>query len=158
MPASPCSICEQVAGRVTAPGGPIHDDGWWLVSHHTGPHTDPGELIVQVRRHCESLGELTAAEAAALGPVLRAAVGAIERVVRPERTYVATYGERVRHVHFFLLPRTRALPAGHVVSDLYRKARMWLRRTGLARNPTAAERAQTAARIREDEAWRRSST
>jgi diadenosine tetraphosphate (Ap4A) HIT family hydrolase len=158
MPASPCSICEQVAGRITAPGGPIHDDGLWLVSHHTGPHTDPGELIVQVRRHCESLGDLTGAEAAALGPVLRAAVGAIERVVRPERTYAASYGERVRHVHFFLLPRTRALPAGHVVSDLYRKARMWLRRTGLARNPTAVERAQTAARIREDEAWRRSST
>jgi diadenosine tetraphosphate (Ap4A) HIT family hydrolase len=157
MPASPCSICEQVAGRVAAPGGPIHDDGLWLVSHHTGPHTDPGELIVQLRRHCESLGELTTAEAAALGPVLQAAVGAIERVVRPERTYVATYGERVRHVHFFLLPRTRALPAGHVVSDLYRKARMWLRRTGLARNPTAEERAQAAARIREDKAWRRSS-
>jgi hypothetical protein len=82
----------------------------------------------------------------------------VERVLRPERTYVASYGERVRHVHFFLLPRTRALPAGHVVSDLYRKARMWLRRTGLARNPTAGERTQTAARIREDEAWRRSST
>jgi diadenosine tetraphosphate (Ap4A) HIT family hydrolase len=158
MPASPCSVCEHVAGRVTAPGGPIHDDGLWLVSHHTGPHTDPGELIVQVRRHCESLAELTAAEAAALGPVLRAAVSAIERVVRPERTYVATYGERVRHVHFFILPRTRALPPGHVVSDLYRKARMWLRRMGLARNPTAEERAQAALRIREDEAWRPSST
>jgi diadenosine tetraphosphate (Ap4A) HIT family hydrolase len=158
MPASPCSICDLVAGRIAPPGGPIHDDGLWLVGHHTGPHTDPGELIVQTRRHCESLGALTEAEAAALGPVLRAAVGAVERVVRPERTYVATYGERVRHVHFFVLPRTRALPPGHVVSDLYRKARMWLRRMRLARNPTAAERAQTAARIREDDAWRRSST
>jgi diadenosine tetraphosphate (Ap4A) HIT family hydrolase len=158
MPASPSSICDLVAGRIAPPGGPIHDDGLWLVGHHTGPHTDPGELIVQTRRHCESLGALTEAEAAALGPVLRAAVGAVERVVRPERTYVATYGERVRHVHFFVLPRTRALPPGHVVSDLYRKARMWLRRMRLARNPTAAERAQTAARIREDDAWRRSST
>jgi diadenosine tetraphosphate (Ap4A) HIT family hydrolase len=158
MPAPPCSICDQVAGRVPAPGGPIHDDGLWVVSHHTGPHTDPGELIVKARRHCESLAELTPAEAAALGPVLRAAVSAIERVVRPERTYVASYGERVRHVHFFLLPRTRALPAGHVLSDLYRRVRMWLRQAGLARNPTAADRAQAAARIREDEAWRPSST
>ena len=154
----PCSICEQVAGRLAAPGGPIHDDGLWLVSHHTGPHTDPGELIVKVRRHCESLGDLTPAEAAALGPVLRASVAALERVVRPERTYVASYNEGVRHVHFFLLPRTRALPAGHVVSDLYRKGRMWLRRAGVARNPTQAERAETAARLREDPAWRPSST
>jgi diadenosine tetraphosphate (Ap4A) HIT family hydrolase len=104
------------------------------------------------------LAELTAAEAAALGPVLRDAVAGIERVVRPERTYVASYGERVRHVHFFLLPRTRGLPPGHVTSDLYRKLRMWLRRARLARNPTAAERADAAGRIREDPAWRRSST
>lgn len=157
MSASPCSICDQVAGRAVAPGGSIHDDGLWLVSHHPGPQADPGELIVQTRRHCESLAALTDAEAAALGPVLQATVAAVERVIRPERTYVATYGERVRHVHFFVLPRTRALPPGHVVSDLYRKGRMWLRRIGLARNPTAAERAQAAASIREDAAWRRSS-
>jgi diadenosine tetraphosphate (Ap4A) HIT family hydrolase len=158
MADSSCSICDQVAGRITAPGGAIYDDGLWLVSHHTGPHTDPGELIVKLRRHCESLADLTAAEATALGPVLRAGVAAIERVVRPERTYVASYNERIRHVHFFLLPRTRSLPAGHVTSDLYRKARMWLRRTGAARNPTEADRAAAAARLREDPAWRASST
>jgi diadenosine tetraphosphate (Ap4A) HIT family hydrolase len=158
MADSPCSICDQVAGRITAPGGVIYDDGFWLVSHHTGPHTDPGELIVQVRRHCESLAELTADEAAALGSVLKAGVAAIERVVRPERTYVASYNERIRHVHFFLLPRTRSLPAGHVTSDLYRKARMWLRRGGVARNPTEGDRAAAAARIRQDPAWRASST
>ena len=71
---------------------------------------------------------------------------------------MASYGERVRHVHFFLLPRTRALPPGHVVSDLYRKLRMWLRRARLARNPTAQERAAAAERIREDAAWKRSNT
>ena len=158
MSASPCTICEQIAGRVVAPGGPVYDDGLWMVSHHTGPHTDPGELIIKLRRHCESLAELTDAEAAALGPILRAGVGAIERVVGPERTYVASYNERVRHVHFFLLPRTRSLPAGHVTSDLYRKARMLLRRAGVARNPAQAERAAAAARIREDPAWKVSST
>jgi diadenosine tetraphosphate (Ap4A) HIT family hydrolase len=158
MPDAPCTICEQVAGRITAPGGPIYDDGLWLVSHHTGPHTDPGELIIKVRRHCETLADLTAAEAAALGPILRAGVAAIERLIRPERTYVASYNESVRHVHFFLLPRTRALPAGHVTSDLYRKARMWLRRAGVSSNPTAADRAEAAARLREDPAWRASST
>ena len=45
MADSSCAICDQVAGRITAPGGAIYDDGLWLVSHHTGPHTDPGELI-----------------------------------------------------------------------------------------------------------------
>ena len=123
-----------IAGRVAAPGGPIYDDGLWLVSHHTGPHTDPGELIIKVRRHCESLADLTPAEAAALGPILRAGVAAIERIVRPERTYVASYNERIRHVHFFLLPRTRSLPA---ISACSSPGRMRMRDTGCVESRSA---------------------
>jgi diadenosine tetraphosphate (Ap4A) HIT family hydrolase len=153
-----CSVCAEVAGTIAAPGGVVFRNEWWEVAHHTGPWTDPGELIVKARRHVESLAGLTQAESAALGPVLRAAVAAVERVVRPERVYVASYGERVRHVHFFLLPRTASLPAGHVVSDVYRRARSLLRQWGVARNPTAAARADAAARIRDDEAWKALST
>jgi diadenosine tetraphosphate (Ap4A) HIT family hydrolase len=158
MSGTVCTFCEEVAGRSTAPGGPIHDDGLWLVSHHTGPFTDPGELIVKLRRHAESLADLTPAETSALGPVLRAAATAVERVVRPERVYVASFGERIRHLHFYILPRTAALPAGHVTSDLYKRGRTLLRGWGLARNPTAAARADMAARIRQDDAWKRLST
>lgn len=154
----PCPICEEVAGRRPAPGGPIHDDGLWLVTHHLGPYTDPGELIVKLRRHAESLADLTPAEADAVGPILQAGVAAIERVVAPERVYVASYGERVRHLHFFLLPRTRTLPAGHVLSDLYRQGRMLLRRAGVVPNPGADARARAAQQIREDPAWKPSNT
>jgi diadenosine tetraphosphate (Ap4A) HIT family hydrolase len=143
-----CSACAEVAGEVSAPGKVILDDGLWFVSHHTGPYTDPGELIVKTRRHCESLAELTPAEAAALGPLLRAAVAALERVIVAERIYAVSFNERVRHVHFLLLPRTAAMPRGHVISDLYRRARNLLRRVGLLRNPSAAARADAADRIR----------
>lgn len=143
-----CSACAEVAGEVSAPGKVILDDGLWFVSHHTGPYTDPGELIVKTRRHCESLAELTPAEAAALGPLLRAVVAALERVIVAERIYAVSFNERVRHVHFLLLPRTAAMPRGHVISDLYRRARNLLRRVGLLRNPSAAARADAADRIR----------
>lgn len=155
MTATACPMCEEVAGRRVAPGGPIHDDEGWLVSHHPGAFTDPGELIVKARRHVESLAQLTAEETAALGPILRAAVAAVERVVRPERVYVASFSERVRHVHFYVLPRTANLPAGHVLSDVYKRGRTLLRGWGVAPNPSAAARAEVAARIREDEAWKR---
>ena len=158
MAAERCSVCAEVAGRIATPGGPIFENEWWNVAHHAGPWTDPGELIVKVRRHCESLSELTPAEAASLGPVLRAAVAAVERAVQPERVYVACWGERVRHVHFFLLPRTRSLPAGHVTSDLYRKGRSLLRLWGISADPPTAARADAAARIRNDEAWKALST
>jgi diadenosine tetraphosphate (Ap4A) HIT family hydrolase len=153
-----CNVCAELAGRVAAPGGVVFQDEWWQVAHHTGPYTDPGELIVKARRHVESVAQLTDPESAALGPVLRAAVMAVERVVRPERVYVASYGERVRHVHFFLLPRTNSLPAGHILSDVYRRGRSFLRRWGVAANPSTAARADAAGRIRDDEAWKSLST
>lgn len=137
-----------MAGEVSAPGSVILDDGLWFVSHHTGPCTDPGELIVKTRRHCESLSELTGAEAAALGPLLTSAVAALERVVNAERIYAVSFNERIRHVHFLLLPRTAAMPRGHVISDLYRRARSLLRKAGVVTNPTAAARAEAATRVR----------
>jgi diadenosine tetraphosphate (Ap4A) HIT family hydrolase len=151
-PARRCSACAEVAGDSSAPGGVILDDGLWYVSHHTGRYTDPGELIVKTRRHCESLAELTPEEARALGPLLRAAVGALERVVEAERIYAVSFNERLRHVHFLLLPRTAAMPRGHVISDIYRRIRNVLRKVGVARNPTAAARADVAERLRQE--WR----
>jgi diadenosine tetraphosphate (Ap4A) HIT family hydrolase len=145
-----CSACAEVAGELSAPGGIIFDDGLWFVSHHTGSYTDPGELIAKTRRHCESLSELNLREAAALGPLLMACVGALTHVVVSERVYAVSFNERVRHVHFLLLPRTLAMPRGHVISDVYRRIRALLRKVGLARNPTAEERAAVAVRIRQE--------
>ena len=108
-----------------------------------------------LRRHAESMAALTGAEASALGPILRAGVTAIERIVKPERVYVASFNERVRHVHFFLLPRTGAMPAGHVASDLFRRGRGILRSWGVARNPSGAGRAAAVERIRDEDVWRR---
>ncbi len=144
-----CSACAEVAGEVVAPGGVIHDDGHWLVSHHTGAFTDPGELIVKTRRHCESLAELTREEAESLGPLLRSATQALEQVTAAERIYAVSFNARVRHLHFLLLPRTKDMPRGHVISDLYRRARNFFRKLHLPRNPTVAERATAAAHIRE---------
>ena len=150
MSAPECSACAEIAGESPAPGGIILDNGLWFVSHHRGLYTDPGELIAKTRRHCESLSDLTVAEAAALGPVLRACVRAMTHVVVAERIYAVSFNERVRHVHFLLLPRTASMPRGHVVSDVYRRIRTVLRKVGLARNPTVEDRAAVAVRIRQE--------
>ena len=144
-----CSACAEIAGELSAPGGIIIDDALWFVSHHTGPYTDPGELIVKTRRHCESLSDLTSEEAQALGPLLKACVAALTHAVVSERIYAVSFNERVRHVHFLLLPRTAAMPKGHVISDIYRRVRALLRKVGVARNPTTEERAAAALRIRQ---------
>jgi diadenosine tetraphosphate (Ap4A) HIT family hydrolase len=150
-----CPRCAIIDGRSPTPGGTIYDDGLWVVVQHPGQESDPGELFVVLRRHAESMAALTGAEASALGPILRAGVTAIERVVKPERVYVASFNERVRHLHFYLLARTGAMPAGHVTSDLFRRGRGILRKWGIAPRPSVEERAGTVERIREEDVWRR---
>ena len=74
-----------------------HNDSWKIAgAGRAAPdklvqvtYTDPGELIVKTRRHCESLAELTPDEAASLGPVLHSAVRALETVVPAERSRLA---------------------------------------------------------------------
>jgi diadenosine tetraphosphate (Ap4A) HIT family hydrolase len=152
-PARPrCPACAEMAGETSAPGGVVFENAHWFVSHHTGLYTDPGELIVKTRRHCESLAELTREEGETIGPVLRSAVQAMERVVVAERIYIVSFNERLRHVHFLLLPRTRDMPPGHVLSDLYRRIRNLFRKLRVLRNPTPGQRAEAASRVRQE--WR----
>jgi diadenosine tetraphosphate (Ap4A) HIT family hydrolase len=142
-----CSSCAEISA-ISAPGGVVFEDGLWIVSHHANPFSDPGELIVRTRRHCESLSELSAPESLALGPILQAGVSSLERVTGAERVYAMSFNERVRHVHFLLLPRAAGMPRGHIVSDLYRRARNLLRRAGVLQNPSRQERAYAAEQVR----------
>jgi diadenosine tetraphosphate (Ap4A) HIT family hydrolase len=148
MARTSCLICDELAGRLPTPGGVIFSDGLWTVTHHRSAYTDPGDLIIQTQRHCESLADVSPEEAAALGPILRSAVRVVERVIVPERVYVASYSERVLHVHFFVLPRTAALPKGHIWSDVYRRGRNFLRQWGVLANPSQESRVRTAERMR----------
>jgi hypothetical protein len=72
----------------------------------------------------------------------------MERVVDAERIYAVSFNERIRHVHFLLLPRTAAMPRGHVISDIYRRVRNLLRRLGVLANPTQRARTDVAEQIR----------
>jgi diadenosine tetraphosphate (Ap4A) HIT family hydrolase len=129
-------------GRVEAPGGTILDDGSWHVDHAIEPPFARGWLIVKPHRHVESLGELKAAEAIALGPLLRRLTGAVEQALGAERVYVCTFGETVRHVHFHVVPRTAEMPphGPMLLPELFADGRPW--------GCSAEEAADAAARVR----------
>ncbi|HTZ24987.1 MAG TPA: HIT family protein [Streptosporangiaceae bacterium] len=78
----------------------------WRVAHASGT-AQPGWLVVLPRRHVIALDELSRAEAAALGPVLRAATSALREVTGCAKTYVALFAEAegFGHVHFHVIPR-----------------------------------------------------
>jgi len=107
-----CLSCDILAGRKTAPGGTIHEDDFWLVDSAAGPATWRGFLIIKLKRHCEQLAELTPDEAAALGPVVRITCAAVAAVLKPAKVYVCSFGDGVRHIHFWVLPRPAEMPPG----------------------------------------------
>lgn len=105
---SGCLACDLTHGREPLPGGVIRATEFWQVDHCVGP-LGVGTLIVHPVRHVESVAELSAQEAAELGPLLTQAAAVVEQLVRPEQVYVCLWSHAGRsrgHVHFVVQPAT----------------------------------------------------
>jgi diadenosine tetraphosphate (Ap4A) HIT family hydrolase len=105
----------------------VHEDEYWHVDHAISPPFSKGWLIVKPKRHVESVGDLSAEEAASLGPLLKRVCAAVERALGAERVYVCSFGEEVRHVHFHVVPRTQEMPPNGplLLPELFSDDRPW---------------------------------
>jgi diadenosine tetraphosphate (Ap4A) HIT family hydrolase len=113
---SKCLSCDIVTGKQVEPGGVIYENTYWHVGSAVGPAVWRGFLVIKLKRHCEHLAELTPAEAAVLGPVIRTTCLALTEVLRTAKVYVCSFGEGVKHVHFWALPRPSEMrPGMHAV-------------------------------------------
>ena len=103
---SDCLSCALERRADLPPRERIYLDAHWRVAHAFGT-AQPGWLVVLPRRHVIALDELSRAEAAALGPVLRAVTSALREVIGCAKTYVALFAEAegFGHVHFHVVPR-----------------------------------------------------
>jgi diadenosine tetraphosphate (Ap4A) HIT family hydrolase len=116
MPAVPepdCLSCRNNARRDLPPRERVHEGLRWRVAHAFGTSL-PGWLVVLPRRHVTALDQLTAEEAADLGPLLRAVTAALRDVTGCSKTYVALFAEAEghQHVHFHVIPRQPDLDPG----------------------------------------------
>ena len=109
-----CLGCEIVSGRITTPGGVIYEDEYWMLTHSISQQLPPlkGMLIMQPKRHCEHLAELTSGEIKNLGLILRDTCKAIEEIIYPSKIYAVSAGEGVKHVHFMIVPRMEGMTIG----------------------------------------------
>lgn len=129
-----CVSCDIVAGKQVEPGGVIYEDGYWHVGSFAHfPVVWPGFLILKLKRHCEHLADLSPEEASVLGQIIQSTCSALMNVLQPAKVYVCSFGDGVRHVHFWLLPRPAdMLPGMHsVMFNL--DMRMTLTRLGIKR-------------------------
>lgn len=110
-----CFSCEQTARRADLPlRERIYDDGLWRVAHAFNSALS-GWLVLLPQRHVTSIAELTADEAALLGPLLHQVSQALQDVVSCPKTYVMQFAEAegFSHVHFHVVPRMAGWPREH---------------------------------------------
>jgi diadenosine tetraphosphate (Ap4A) HIT family hydrolase len=109
-----CIGCEVASGSIKTPGGFIYQDEFWTVTHSIYSTGAPlkGMLILQPKRHCTLLANLTSDEIENLGLLLRDTCKAVNEILRPEKIYACSVGEGVKHVHFMIIPRMAGMPIG----------------------------------------------
>ena len=111
-PATPCFSCAD--GEGLDPSQPERaiwlSDGWRVV--HSFNSSLLGWLVIVPRRHIESMHELSDAEAAVLGPLVRDVSGALVRVLGCAKTYVIMLAEApgFTHLHVHVVPRAHDMP------------------------------------------------
>jgi len=101
-----CLACDLLAGRREAPGGTLAETDLWAVQHCVGP-LGVGTLIVKPKRHIIHVADLSAEEAAELGPLLRRAAAAVTTVCDPHQVYVCLWshaGNVPGHIHWVVQP------------------------------------------------------
>lgn len=101
-----CLTCQILRGELNPPGGIILQTKYWSCDHAYDIPL-PGFLFLKANRHVESVASLNENEANEFGSVLLKITKAMDKILGPERIYVLRYGEVIRHVHFWLLPRTK---------------------------------------------------
>lgn len=103
-----CISCSYTTGKDQSVGGQIYATQHWIVEHAFGMSL-PGFLILKTKRHIEEADELHPAEAREMGMVLQKVTSAIRFVTGAQKVYILKFGEGVRHLHFWVFPRTAAV-------------------------------------------------
>ncbi len=143
-----CMACDVLTGKRQAPGGVIYEDDYWRVEHSLNPVLLLGFLIIKTKRHCEQLAELTPEEAAALGPIIHNTCLVLSQILQPDKVYVCSFGEAVKHIHFYIIPRTADMPAGNLKVFLYLRWQAFLHQFGLKKAYSSDETVQVVQQIR----------
>lgn len=106
-----CYACQQASPDAPQRERFVRRDGWRVAHDFTS--SLEGWLILAPLRHVLSLHELTVAEAAAMGTLLREAAIALRAVTSCEKTYVMlfTEAEGFAHLHLHVVPRMADQPA-----------------------------------------------
>jgi diadenosine tetraphosphate (Ap4A) HIT family hydrolase len=103
-----CFLCRKHKGLEAAPPGDyIYEDEHWMVCHAPGKLGPLGTLFIESKRHFLDYAEMTDAESASLGYVMRKIYHELKLHTDAERVYQVTLMEGVPHFHSWLVLRRK---------------------------------------------------
>lgn len=122
---SDCLSCQLLGKRDRGEAPPwdsIYRSGYWDLAHAYNT-SYLGWLVLIARRHIEALDEMTFAEAADLGALLREVSQALKVYIGCQKTYVMQFAESADHphVHFHIVPRMPDQAPGDIAYRVMRR-------------------------------------
>jgi diadenosine tetraphosphate (Ap4A) HIT family hydrolase len=121
-PVPGCYSCEHNAQPALRRHERIYDDGLWRVAHSFNS-TWLGWLVLVLRRHARSVGELTPDEAGAFGWLVPALSRALEAELEVPKAYVLFLAEQegFDHLHVHVIARPPEYARGIQVFQLIQR-------------------------------------
>jgi diadenosine tetraphosphate (Ap4A) HIT family hydrolase len=107
-----CHTCKSISGeKRISPGPTLYDGKFWLVEH-AYPCALKGWLVLVLKRHVESLHELSRDEFLELASLQHQLAQLLFREFDCEKEYsiCLAEAEHFHHIHFHLIPKPRDLP------------------------------------------------
>lgn len=102
-----CFICNKHAGNIQTSGVMIYEDEYIYVGHidRNGEPNYLGHIMIDLKRHVPSLGDLNMEEAMTFGKAMARVSKAIMETEKAEHIYSYVTGHAVPHLHMHLVPR-----------------------------------------------------
>ncbi|WP_019414208.1 HIT family protein [Paenisporosarcina sp. TG20] len=102
-----CFICNKHSGIIQTSGVNIYEDDYVYVGHidKNGKPNYLGHIMIDLKRHVPTLGDMTMDEAKAFGMIMARVSKALLESEKAEHIYSLVSGNSVPHLHMHLIPR-----------------------------------------------------
>jgi histidine triad (HIT) family protein len=102
-----CFICNKHAGAIETSGVAIYEDDYVYVGHidKNGMPNYLGHVMIDLKRHAPTLGDMTEEEAKAFGVMMARVSKALMDSEGAEHVYSLVSGNSVPHLHMHLVAR-----------------------------------------------------